>query len=258
MRFISRRGLFLFGAGIGTLWTTDRYSPDSLSNFTIIRFGRAFSTAFVTVIDYKIAYKFTLDAQLDEEVYKQKLSELHQRGADRILNLCLRNRGLFIKFGQVLSSLYHLVPPEYIQTLRVMQDSAPKSSLKELLSVLEEDLGHKADDIFEWFDKEPIAAASLAQVHRARLHDGTSVAVKIQHPNVKKRGMADLEMLRLFTKTVKRIFPEFPLARVAQQARLKIPMELDFISEAEHGEKVSEMLSDLNFVKIPRVYKDIY
>uniref|UniRef100_A0A8B9ZZ93 AarF domain containing kinase 5 n=1 Tax=Anas zonorhyncha TaxID=75864 RepID=A0A8B9ZZ93_9AVES len=107
------------------------------------------------------------------------MSRCHQRAAERLLRGALRNGGLYIKLGQGLCAFNHLLPPEYIATLRLLEDRALQRGHREVDELFLEDFQTTASDLFQDFDYEPVAAASLAQVHRATLRDGTPVAVKV-------------------------------------------------------------------------------
>ena len=109
--------------------------------------------------------------------------------------MCCENGGAFIKVGQHIGALEYLLPPEYVQTFKVLHSRAPQSSLEDLFVVIREEFGRNPADIFLSFDPEPLGTASLAQVHRARLKDGREVAMKIQHPRVKQRSAVDISTM---------------------------------------------------------------
>src|SRR5690606_35462922 len=101
-----------------------------------------------------------------------------------------------MKLGQILSTRPDLLAPEYIQELSRLRDSAPSFDAEQAKSIGEAELGRPLGDVFSCFDDEPIAAASLGQVHRARLHNGDRVIVKVQRPDILKTIRADLDMMR--------------------------------------------------------------
>lgn len=114
--------------------------------------------------------------------------------------MCWRNGGCFIKVGQHIGALDYLLPSEYVNTMKVMHQHAPQSSLQEVLTVIREDMGQDVDELFSSFEEQPVASASLAQVHRAtRSSDGKTVAVKVQHPKVKARSVVDMAAMEVST-----------------------------------------------------------
>lgn len=112
-------------------------------------------------------------------------------------------------------------------------------------------------DVFSEFNQKPVGAASLAQVHEARLIDGTKVAVKIQHPKVKARADTDVLTMELFVRIADKLFPDFKLMWLVDLTKKNLPKELDFLHEAKNAEKVREMFKHIKFLKIPKVYNDL-
>uniref|UniRef100_R7VTC2 Putative aarF domain-containing protein kinase 5 n=1 Tax=Columba livia TaxID=8932 RepID=R7VTC2_COLLI len=106
------------------------------------------------------------------------MSRCHRRGAERLFRGALRNGGLYVKLGQGLCAFNHLLPPEYGAALRPLEDRALQRRHGEVDELFLEEFRTTPAGLFREFDYEPVAAASLAQVHRAQLHDGTPVAVK--------------------------------------------------------------------------------
>ena len=107
------------------------------------------------------------------------------------------NKGCFIKVGQHIGALEFLLPKPYTDTMKVLHSDAPQSTLEELYSVIREDFGQDVENLFVDFEEKPLGAASLAQVHRAKLKDGTEVAVKVQHPEVMKHAVVDMATMEV-------------------------------------------------------------
>jgi predicted unusual protein kinase regulating ubiquinone biosynthesis (AarF/ABC1/UbiB family) len=106
----------------------------------------------------------------------------------------------FIKLGQVLSSRGHLLPPAYIAALSRLQDDVEPFSYADVERIVQAELGVRISKAFAWFDSTPMAAASLGQVHRARLRDGRDVAVKVQRPQIREQVLEDLEAFEEIAK----------------------------------------------------------
>lgn len=154
------------------------------------RFAAAATTAAVCYADYELSLPESLSARLSDAEYAKAKSVVDKRCAQRLLGLCLSQGGVYVKAGQHLSSLSGLLPVEYTSTLSVVQDRAQARPWAEVAAVLTEDLGVSPAATFASIEEQPLAAASIAQVHRGVLADGRPVAVKIQYPHLRRQSEA--------------------------------------------------------------------
>lgn len=182
------------------------------------------------------------------------MSKTHLRCAARLKELFCKNKGGFIKVGQHIGALDYLLPLEYVKTMKTLHDKAPESEISELFETIENDLGVKVGEIFQSIDPKPIGTASLAQCHKAVLKDGTIVAVKIQHPSVKKNSNTDIKTMTFLVNCLAVIFPDFKFVWLAEETGKNLPIELDFMNEAKNIEKIGNILQKFSFVKIPKVF----
>ncbi|XP_029349169.1 aarF domain-containing protein kinase 1 isoform X2 [Echeneis naucrates] len=225
-----------------------------LNDLSVIRFGRAAATTAVISYDYLTAFKHV---EYGTEEYWALKSKVHRRSAERLLDLCCANRGTFIKVGQHLGALDYLLPEEYTSTLKVLHSRAPQSSMEEIQKVIREDLGKELSELFVSFEEKPQGAASLAQVHKAVLHDGRTVAVKVQHPKVQTQSSKDIVVMELLVRVVHWLFTDFAFLWLVEEAKKNMPLELDFLNEGRNAEKVANMLSHHTFLKIPMIHWDL-
>ncbi|XP_030642968.1 aarF domain-containing protein kinase 1 [Chanos chanos] len=224
------------------------------NDFSVIRFGRAATTTAFISYDYLTSFR---NVQYGTEEYWALKSKVHRRSAERLRDLCCANRGTFIKVGQHLGALDYLLPEEYTSTLKVLHSKAPESTMEEIQQVMREDLGKEIDQLFISFDEKPQGAASLAQVHKAVLHDGRTVAVKVQHPKVQTQSSKDIVVMEFLLHVVHWLFPDFAFMWLVEEAKKNMPLELDFLNEGRNAEKVAEMLKQFEFLKIPKIHWDL-
>lgn len=137
-----------------------------------VRFIRSLKTATLIAVDYWLINE-------NDPNYEYNLKAIHLKSAKRILNACLLNGGLYIKVGQGFAAFNHILPHEYTRTLADLQNKCLETSKRDVQNVFLEDFGRKPEEIYKEFDYKAIAAASIAQVFKARLNDGQLVAVKV-------------------------------------------------------------------------------
>ncbi len=186
-----------------------------------------------------------------------ELSEVHQRAAERILALALDMRGVMIKMCQAVATRADVFPPEFVERLKQCHDAVPPQPYAAIRAVVEADLGKPLDAIFSEFDEHPIASASLAQVHRARLQDGREVAVKVQYPDIEDIIRTDLANMRRVCRIYEFFDPQpLELLPLLTELTTHLGYELDFQREARCAERVRALFADDKHVVIPEIYAD--
>jgi len=163
----------------------------------------------------------------------------------------------FIKLGQILATRVDLFPPQYIAEFEKLLDQAPPVPFDDLLPQIEEDIGGSIDDYFLEVDRQPIAAASIAQVHKAILKDGTPVILKIRRPGLRKIIEADLRLLQRIVDIAEAESPEirrFHPRALLRQFNQSLRRELDLAGECRNAERIAANLADYHNIVIPKVY----
>ncbi|CAK0787023.1 hypothetical protein CVIRNUC_010239 [Coccomyxa viridis] len=203
-------------------------------------------------------YKWSL-RNLSGKEYEQAKRKCHARGADRLQQLCFANRGVYIKLGQHVAQLEHLLPEEYVQTMRrTMLDQCPVSPYSEVSQMIAKELGSPPKELFASFEETPIASASLAQVHRAVGHDGKELAVKVQHAGLRDSCTADILTVECLVRLVDLLFPDFNYTWLVEEIKNTTPKELDFSIETANADRSRKNLQSRRSrvrgrVKIPEI-----
>ncbi len=165
----------------------------------------------------------------------------------------------FVKLGQILAGRADLFGPEWIAEFERLHSRVPAVPFEALHAQLAYDLGGEPSEVFAWFDETPLAAASIAQVHRARLHDGTEVVVKVRRPGIRPVIEADLRLLERLAAMAARQWPDLrpyrPVALV-QEFGQSLRRELDLVHECRQAERIAANFTQQPEIVIPKVYWD--
>ena len=213
---------------------------------------KAYQTTFLVVSSY-LLFRFT-SKFMKSEKKARKLTALHLRNASRVETSILKLQGLFIKIGQFISILSNFLPLEFRKELEGLQDQVPPRQFKDIENrILEEFDGRFIDELFKRFDKTPLASASIGQVHKAKLHDGRDVAVKIQYPEIEKTVVADLKILSRIFKIIEFFTKHQGLDDAFKEIQLLVLDELDFRKEAKNTKLAKELFLDAPNVKVPNI-----
>jgi ubiquinone biosynthesis protein len=184
---------------------------------------------------------------------KARRERIDARNAKRLLDGMLRLRGVFIKLGQVLSILGGFLPRAYTKELESLQDHVPPRSFREIEVVFVQSVGKRPEECFASIEQEPIAAASLGQVHKAVLKDGTNVAVKILYPRIREVIDVDMRVLGMAIKRIKRWLPLQQLESVHRSLVDLLRRETDYVHEGECMERMAKNFTGEPDILFPSV-----
>lgn len=201
---------------------------------------KVFGLALVIYLDYKAL------EQREKWISKSKRAALweraHERNAKRALSLIIELEGLWVKFGQYLSTRADVIPDAYIRLFKQLQDSLPPRPLQEVRQTIQKELGKSITDMFANFVEAPLATASIAQVHRATLLDGREVVIKVQHEGIKTVILEDLKNAKAIVDWIAWAEPQYDFNPIIDEWCREAPKELDFNLEAENTRTVSRNL----------------
>ena len=177
------------------------------------------------------------------------------------MRLALEELGpTFIKFGQILSSRRDLIDDEFYEELCKLQDSVPPFPTKQVYQIIKESLGSPVKKSFKSFEETPCGAASISQVHKATLHDGTVVAVKVQRPNIKEVIDQDLAILADLASFLENYVPEIRSLspqKVVEEFSQTLKRELNFTHEALNAERFAKQFEGNQNISVPAIHREV-
>ncbi|XP_050074324.1 uncharacterized aarF domain-containing protein kinase 5 [Anopheles maculipalpis] len=228
---------------------------DGLANgFENVHGAQRFARSFAIGLSITLDYAWSLyGLQEGDGRYETVLPEIHLRSAKKLLDGCLANGGLYIKIGQGVAAINHIIPKEYVDTLRQLEDRCLARQPGEVRSLFIEDFGCPPEELFASFQYEPIAAASLAQVFRAVTKSGEQVAVKVQYADLRKRFEGDLRTISFLQKLVALVHKNYNFGWIVDDLQGTLREELDFVHEGKNAERCANDLARFAFVYVPKV-----
>ena len=222
-----------------------------------MRTGRLARTAVPARLAAAAALRWLGTFRYRGERRREKRKEAVLRTAEDVTRAMGEMKGAAMKVGQVLSMMSGVVPPEMAEGLATLQSNAPPMAYGLVQEVLEAAYGRSPGSVFRRFEREPFAAASIGQVHRAELRDGTKVAVKVQYPGVREaieRDLANVAVLLGFGGLVAKGLDVETLVRDLGEG---IRGELDYRREAAWQQRFFDAFEGHGFVRVPRVYHEL-
>ena len=183
----------------------------------------------------------------------EALARIHRKNARRFRETACRLKGANVKLGQIASLQAHILPAVVVDELRSMRDQVTPTEFPLVAAMVEQELGASPLDVFDEFDKVPLACASMGQVHLAKLRTGEQVVVKILHPGLEQSVEVDLWLMRALLRMVSRFAKKIDLMQLYRENEEPLRKELDLLHEAQATEEIGRELEPIG-VKVPKVY----
>ncbi|MBE7454813.1 MAG: AarF/ABC1/UbiB kinase family protein [Kofleriaceae bacterium] len=218
----------------------------------LVRATRVFGTIFLSYL-WGLSWARLWPSRCDTA---ERWRKLHRRNARRMYKGFVRLRGVYIKLGQILSIMGTFLPRSYTEELEGLQDEVPPHPYPQIARAFERAIGRPPHEVFSSFERTPIAAASLGQVHEARDADGVRLAVKILYPNVAEIIRVDLKVLGWALRVYRTFVPVQQIERVHEQLQDMLERETDLANEARCIERMSQNFAGDPDVLFPQVFPE--
>ena len=222
----------------------------------LVRAWRFVSVAWVAANIYAGYKSIQLWSRIAGDTRKEERYRRQDgRAARALYRSAVRLQGMLIKACQFIATRADVLPDAWVDTLSGLHDHVPPRPFAAIRERVERELGRPLGAVFAEFDPRPLASASLAQVHAARLHDGRRCAVKVQYPGIEGIVRADLRNLAVILRVLAWLEHDFDFRVLMREAFKYIPMELDFEHEADNCETIARNLAMRADVVVPAVYR---
>ncbi len=219
-----------------------------------VRFRFLYAYASTARIFWSYTWLWCLKKVFGAERMAQYSQRTQERNAQRILKSILKLKGLYIKVGQMISIMTTFLPAPLTQALEGLQDKVPARPYEDIEKRIVEEFSKTPLELYKTFDPQPLASASLGQVHVASLPDGTKVAVKVQYPEIEETLRIDLKILRRIFGFLHLIFPNYGLKQTYEEVAVIVRQELNFKQEGKNLETIQDNFKEEPDFLFSKVY----
>ncbi|MCK5232148.1 MAG: AarF/ABC1/UbiB kinase family protein, partial [Desulfobulbaceae bacterium] len=242
----------------------------SIRKIGIIRRGYRHLNRYRQILAVLIKYGFgeLVDTLKIDQYFEIGLQILSRKPRDRVeqfsraerVRMALEELGpAFVKLGQILSTRPDLIPGDFIHEFSKLQDHVPQFPFDDVRQIVEKELNNTIKELFQQFEETPLAAASIGQVHKARLKDGEEVVVKVQRPNIRRTIEVDLEIMLHLAFLMERHVEELSFhkpTKIVNEFAMLIDKEIDYTVEASHMERFARQFQDDMEIYVPKVFRE--